>query len=162
MQVNIEINCDSELWNEFVTCAQSMINDALAVVFDKVGVLKSLNYAEISILLTDNESIRILNNDYRGKDKATNVLSFPSEILSSGDYSQITDELFLGDLAFAYEIIADEAKEQEKQFKDHFAHLAVHGILHLLGYDHIEDDEAQKMEAIEIEVLQKLGIANPY
>ena len=162
MQINVEINCDSQLWNGFVESAESIINDSAKRVFDKVGFAGNIDYVEISILLTDNESMRILNNDYRGKDKPTNVLSFPAELLTSGSYAEIPNEVILGDLAFAHEVIDNESKEQEKSFKSHFVHLAVHGILHLLGYDHIEDDEAEKMESIEIEVLSQLGVPNPY
>lgn len=162
MQVYVEINCDSEHWNGFIKNAESVISDAAFKIFSELGLCDVLKTAEISILLTDNESIRILNNDYRHKDKPTNVLSFPADILSPGSYEGIEKELMLGDLAFAYEIIDDEAKEQKVIFQDHFTHLAVHGILHLLGYDHIEDDAAEIMEGIEIKILEEMGVSNPY
>ncbi|MDA0782172.1 MAG: rRNA maturation RNase YbeY [Rickettsiales bacterium] len=162
MQLYIEINCDSELWNGFLRNAEDIINDAALKIFAELGLSSILQSAEISVLLTDNESIRILNNDYRHKDKPTNILSFPAEILSAGDYTEVEKNLMLGDLAFGYEVIDDEAKEQKIIFHDHFTHLAVHGILHLLGYDHIEDDAAEIMEGIEIKILQQMGVADPY
>ena len=107
--------------------------------------------AEISIVLADNERIQALNGAYRGKDKPTNVLSFPQD--GPG---------MLGDVILAYETIEREAAEQDKSFEDHTAHMLVHGILHLLGHDHEQDDEAEKMEKIEIKILDTLGIKNPY
>ena len=162
MDVVVEINCDSELWNNFIVEAEDILKEATHRVFESVDVSHRVKNVEISVLLTDNESMQILNNDYRGKDKPTNVLSFPSEIFSSHDLSNANEDIALGDLAFAYETIEFEAQEQEKDFKGHFTHLAVHGILHLLGYNHIETDEAEEMEAIEISVLKDMGVDNPY
>jgi probable rRNA maturation factor len=106
--------------------------------------------AEVSVVLSNDEFIQELNKDYRGKDKPTNVLSFPNE------------PPMLGDIILAIETIENEAISQKKQFEDHLSHLIVHGTLHLLGYDHIEDEEAEEMEALEIEILGRLGINNPY
>jgi probable rRNA maturation factor len=105
---------------------------------------------EISIVLADDDFVQNLNKQYRGKNKPTNVLSFPNE-----------DEP-LGDVILAFETVAREAEEQGKTFRDHAAHLIVHGILHLMGYDHEDEGEADKMEAREAKILKKLGIANPY
>lgn len=106
---------------------------------------------EISIVLTNDAAIRTLNRDYRGKDKATNVLSFPQE-----------EPAMLGDIIIALETITREAEDQDKSFHDHFTHMLVHGCLHLLGYDHMNDDEAREMESLEIEILQRMNIKNPY
>lgn len=105
---------------------------------------------EVSIVLADNDFVQTLNRDYRGKDRPTNVLSFPQ------------DAPLLGDIILALETLEREANEQSKAFNDHFTHLLVHGLLHLLGHDHIEEAEAEVMEALEIEILDALGIKNPY
>lgn len=111
---------------------------------------------ELSIRLVDETESAELNNDYRGKNYPTNVLSFPFE-------SPVPLEpILLGDLVLCVPVVEREAAEQEKTINDHWAHLIVHGCLHLLGYDHIEDDEAELMESLEIKILQKLDINNPY
>ena len=112
--------------------------------------------AELAIRIVDTDEGRALNRDYRGKDYATNVLSFPAELPPGVALPLI------GDLAICAPVVLREAAEQGKLARDHWAHLTVHGVLHLLGYDHIEDGEAQAMEALETRVLAGLGIADPY
>lgn len=109
----------------------------------------------VTILLTDDKEVRGLNSNYRKKDKPTNVLSFP-------DGETHGDFISLGDIVLAYDTIAREADEQGKKFAHHAQHLVVHGVLHLLGYDHEIDDEADVMEKREIKILGLMGIANPY
>lgn len=114
---------------------------------------------ELSVALADNEVVQGLNRDWRGKDKPTNVLSFPS----GDEESDLPGmPLFLGDIILAYETVAAEAAEQKKEVKDHLAHLLIHGFLHLLGHDHEDEDEAEEMEAMETLILKDLGIADPY
>ena len=105
------------------------------------------------ILLTDDETVRDLNARFRGKDKPTNVLSFPAPENARPH---------LGDIVLAYGVCADEAREQGKPFGDHLSHLVVHGVLHLMGYDHEADDEAEAMEAKERTLLAALGFPDPY
>ena len=112
--------------------------------------------AELSIRVVDADEGRALNRDYRGKDYATNVLSFPIE-LPPGVASPL-----IGDLAICAPVVLREAAGQGKRPGDHWAHLTIHGVLHLLGYDHIEDAEAEAMEALETRILAGLGIADPY
>lgn len=115
--------------------------------------------AELSVLLTDDAHIQVLNRDWRGKDKPTNVLSFPgddAEDLPAGA------PVLLGDIALAFETTTLEAEAQEKSLAHHFSHLMVHGMLHLLGFDHETQAEADEMEPLEIEILEALGIASPY
>jgi probable rRNA maturation factor len=114
---------------------------------------------ELTVVLANDEFVRELNKTYRGKDKATNILSFPS---SSPESRILNPESYLGDIILAYNTIASEAREQGKSFRDHTVHLLVHGVLHLLGHDHENDKEAEIMEAMEIKILKKLGIRNPY
>lgn len=113
--------------------------------------------AEIAVKLTDDAAVRALNRDWRGKDYATNVLSFPTpEVARAGG------DPHLGDIAIAYETLAREAEAEGKSVADHLAHLAVHGTLHLLGYDHEVAEEAEEMEAMERRVLAGLAVADPY
>ena len=113
--------------------------------------------AELSIRLVDAAESRELNRTYRGKDKPTNVLSFPFEAPPGMD-----DFPLLGDLAICAAVVAEEAAEQGKPQAAHWAHMTVHGVLHLLGHDHQDDDEAERMESLEIEILAGLGYDNPY
>lgn len=116
--------------------------------------------AEASIVLANDDLVQVLNREYRGKDKPTNVLSFAN--LDSDDPIPESGPVHIGDIILAYQTIDAEAREQGKFFKDHFTHLIVHGTLHLLGYDHMDDDEANIMESVEIRILEKLNIQNPY
>jgi probable rRNA maturation factor len=115
---------------------------------------------EITVRLVDADESRTLNHEYRDKDKPTNVLSFPSDL---PDFLlEQMDVVPLGDLVICVPVMAVEAIEQGKTERDHWAHLTMHGTLHLLGYDHIDDADAEEMEALETAALARLGIANPY
>ena len=107
----------------------------------------------VTVLLTDDRRLRALNAFFRGKDKATNVLSFSPGRDDAG---------YLGDIALAFGVVAKEARNQRKSLAEHAAHLALHGVLHLLGYDHENANEANQMEALEIALLEQLGVADPY
>jgi len=146
----IDVLVESELWTK--------ANDAGSVVkraVEEAAVMLSTPRAELAIVLTDDSAIRSLNRVWRGVDAATNVLSFPTS--RTGGARRL-----IGDVVLAYETIAREARAQRKPFAHHLAHLAVHGFLHLLGYDHERDGDAERMEGIERDVLRRLGIADPY
>lgn len=113
---------------------------------------------ELTVLLTDDAEMRRLNTDWRGKRKPTNVLSFPAEAA----LDPARPPAYLGDIALGYGICAAEARAAGRPLADHVAHLAVHGVLHLLGYDHVTDEQAAAMEPREIELLAQLGIPDPY
>lgn len=120
------------------------------------AALEGRGSAIVSVRLVDREESRTLNERFRGIDKPTNVLSFPA-----GLPAEIGIPL-LGDLVICAPLVAEEALAQGKTPKDHWAHLTIHGVLHLLGYDHEEESAAREMEAIEVGVLERLGIADPY
>ncbi|WP_100159427.1 rRNA maturation RNase YbeY [Proteus columbae] len=112
--------------------------------------------SEVTIRIVDETESHELNLTYRGKDKPTNVLSFPFEAPPEIELP------LLGDLIICRQVVEKEAVEQSKTVEEHWAHIVIHGCLHLLGYDHIEDDEAEEMEGLETEILQNLGYADPY
>jgi len=112
--------------------------------------------SEVTIRLVDEQESQQLNNMYRGKEKPTNVLSFPFEAPPGIELN------LLGDLIICKQVVEKEALEQNKTVSAHWAHMVVHGALHLLGYDHIEDKDAEEMESLETEIMQKMGFNDPY
>lgn len=119
---------------------------------------------EVAIRMTDDAEVQALNRDYRGKDKPTNVLSFPQ--YDPGDFAVLTNsddgEILLGDIVLALETCTREADDKGIAVADHAAHLMVHGMLHLLGYDHLDDASGDAMEALETKALASMGLADPY
>jgi probable rRNA maturation factor len=128
------------------------------------GLADAAPLVEVAVRLTDDAEVHQLNRDFRGKDKPTNVLSFPQvqddllESLANSD----DGEILLGDIVLARETCAREAEEKGISLEDHATHLIVHGALHLVGYDHMDDASAGAMEALEVKALASLGLANPY
>lgn len=155
LALDIDILVEDERWNE-ISDLEDLACKAVELAASVSGI--ELGDAEICVLFTDNDEIRRLNAEFRGKDKPTNVLSFPS-----GDGPQPDGApVMLGDIVLAREVVFDEAKAQGKPLANHVLHLIVHGMLHLVGFDHEQDDEAEVMEALEIEALARLGLPNPY
>ncbi|NVJ59675.1 MAG: rRNA maturation RNase YbeY [Gammaproteobacteria bacterium] len=150
-EVNVDYQVQVEL-ADIPSCddIQRWLNTVTQVVPVEQDIL------EVSVLVTTVEQSQQLNKEYRGKDKPTNVLSFPADV---PEYLKIP---LIGDLVVCHQVVINEAMEQGKSVRAHWAHMVIHGLLHLLGYDHETDDEAEIMEALEIEALAKLGIADPY
>lgn len=123
--------------------------------------LSVVDEVEISVQMLGENAMRALNARFRDKDRATNVLSFESELPALHD-EQARTLLVLGDLVFCPDVIATEARQQDKTIAAHWAHMVVHGALHLCGYDHVEPAQASTMENLEIQILSSVGVPNPY
>ena len=130
-----------------------------SAIMPKFAYSKAL---EISIVLANDDLVQVLNREYRDKDKPTNVLTFASMDGEDFEEQLLVEPLNLGDVILSYQTIDREAQEQGKFILDHMKHLIVHGVLHLLGYDHQNDEEATDMETLEIRILEQLGVQNPY
>ncbi len=154
--LDISFHVHNQLWKMRLRPYTKTVRAALEAALAETKLKGNF---EIAVVLADDAFIKNLNSDYRGKNKATNVLSFPSSSLTT-DHRPLTPEL--GDVILAIETIEKEAKEQGKSFRNHTTHLLVHGFLHLLGYDHMVEKEAVIMEKLEIKILKKLGVSNPY
>lgn len=153
-----EVLISADCWqNEPGACA--VIQRAIATAAETVDA--NVGGAEIAVMLTDDSGIRGLNRDFRGIDKPTNVLSFPAPRPGRGSGNGALPHS-LGDIAIAYETMRKEADDESKAFDHHLSHVAVHGFLHLIGYDHETDEDADAMEALETEILAHLGIPDPY
>jgi probable rRNA maturation factor len=139
--------------------AEAVIDRASATAAEIVNA--NLGEAELAVMLTDDAGIRTLNSNWRGIDKPTNVLSFPA-LPPTGAGGPDDAPRMLGDIAIAYETTRREADDEQKPFDHHLSHLAVHGFLHLIGYDHETDNDAEAMETLEAEILAQLGIPDPY
>ena len=139
--------------------AEAVIHRAITAAAEMVDA--DVGEAELAVMLTDDTGIRTLNLNWRGIDKPTNVLSFPA-LQPSGAGAPSDAPRMLGDIAIAYETTRREADDEQKLFDHHLSHLAVHGFLHLIGYDHENDGDAAAMETLEAEILAQLGIPDPY
>ena len=145
----IDVEIEEPAWTLALPDAETLMRRAARATLDSEGASDE----GVTLLLTDDETVRELNARFRQQDKPTNVLSFPAPH---------NPERFLGDVALAYGVCAREAAEQGKPLAHHLQHLVAHGVLHLLGYDHEDDDEAEAMEGLERVVLAGLGVPDPY
>lgn len=157
----VALAVDDAGWREAVPGLESLCRRAAAAVLEAPAARRRLPACplELSFRFTSDSEMRRLNKTYRGKDRPTNVLSFP--VLGPEDEA-VPGRALLGDVVVARETALAEAAAQDKPPADHLAHLLVHGLLHLLGFDHGSDAEAAKMELLEAEILGSLGVANPY
>lgn len=154
MVIDVALPC--ALWQQAQPDAAALVETAARAALAGSGAVLATE-AELAVVLADDATVRALNQRWRGQDAPTNVLSFASGDLSGGPQPQL-----LGDVVLAFETVAREATAQHKSLADHLRHLTVHGVLHLLGFDHMVDAEAERMEALERRILAGLGIADPY
>ncbi|MFV9875922.1 MAG: rRNA maturation RNase YbeY [Rickettsiales endosymbiont of Dermacentor nuttalli] len=166
LSLNIDINIDEPRWHTYITNITTLIYNISHTTLNTLNCTRYLSNIEFSVTLTNNHEIQLLNNTYRHNDKATNVLSFPVQNINPDNIKDLAPHyrsfILLGDVIMALEIIEKETITQNKTFSNHFCHLLVHGILHLMGYDHDNDNTAEIMEKLEIAVLANFGIKSPY
>lgn len=163
--LELDYTVKDKIWNNFLQ--QIDINNYITNIFNTV--VKVLKYKiskkkiiELSITFVNDKEIQKINKQFRNCDKTTNVLSFPMYESEFLNVLQFEDYLPIGDVILSYDTILKESLEQEKTFEDHLMHLIVHSILHLFGFDHIDDEDAEKMEGLEVDILGVLGVENPY
>ena len=162
MSLNVEIRIENGNWEQEIPNAEEIIRKAAENAWKEgnQGDFKlPVSDVEISVLLTDDKTVHTLNKAYRKIDKPTNVLSFAA---LDADDEPVEDPFLAGDIIIAFETTKREAEEGNKTFADHLYHLTVHGTLHLLGYDHIDEKDAEVMEALETKILAAAGIGDPY
>lgn len=155
-RLDLTLHIHNPLWLHAISDIESLTVHVMETALAYLDITQT--HLEASVVLADNNFVQVYNSKFRGKDKPTNVLSFSAlekeHVIAEGDN--------LGDILMAVETLEEEAKEQGKSFKDHYIHLVVHGLLHLIGYDHQSDVEADEMETLETKILNQLGVANPY
>lgn len=160
--MSVDCLVEDRRWGDIDTLAETATN----AVFERLGIEPSA--FEVSVLACNDARIAVLNEDFRGKPRPTNVLSWPSEergVAVDGEMPlapKVGVDSELGDIAIAYDTCAREAAEAGKTMRDHTLHLLIHGTLHLLGFDHERDRDATLMEGLETEILGKLGLGDPY
>ncbi|NQV59734.1 MAG: rRNA maturation RNase YbeY [Alphaproteobacteria bacterium] len=157
MQIEIIVSTPCPAWLMDLPEAVAIGQAAVSAVLTDAGLTCPM--IEVGVTLTDDAAVRGLNRDYRQQDKATNVLSFAGDSAFDPAHKEL---VLLGDIVLAHGVVGAEAQAQGKTLQAHYCHLLVHGSLHLLGHDHIDDAEAKAMEAREVAILAGLGIADPY
>jgi probable rRNA maturation factor len=148
----IDVQTQSPLWNA-QPLAEQTVRDAISAATSALSTADS----EVSIVLTNDSAMAVLNRDWRGIDKPTNVLSFPASGYKGSENSR-----FLGDIVIAYETLVRECDDEHRKFLHHLAHLTVHGFLHLVGYDHATDAQAEEMEGLESKIMMRMSMPDPY
>ncbi len=169
MMHNLNLDIAEPLWLQALPSAETTSAEVFASVLNYISTHENLDFLQIgkpinvNLCLSNDEEVHTLNRNFRGKDKPTNVLSFAN--IDDEDFDEncrLDDNIELGDIIIALETMQREAKEQNISLHDHYCHLLTHGLLHLSGYDHMEDDEAAQMEGLETAILRQLNIADPY
>lgn len=166
---NIFISQDEPTWATALPNVEDIANSVVSQTFEYITTHEQIDFLDnqkpviLNLSLSNNRLVQNLNREYRGMDKPTNVLSFAA-IDDPDFYNDLAlyEEVELGDIIIALETLQQEAELKKISLYDHFCHLLVHGLLHLLGFDHIDDEEAEYMENAEIKILEKMNISNPY
>ena len=153
MSLEIDVNLSAPAWESF-EALDALVRACVDASLAESGA-RLVDDCEMSVTFCDDAEIQELNAEWRGKDKPTNVLSFPTP-------GKLSARPLLGDIVIAYETVAREAAEQDKTFRDHTAHMVIHGFLHLIGYDHETAAEAEEMEGLERRIASRLGLRDPY
>ncbi len=159
ISLHVDIDIRTKDWHEELDNIEALSRQALETAWAALEFPP--RHYEVSLVLGDDQMQHALNHQYLGKDSSTNVLSFPSDEADACDFP-IEVPLPLGDIIVAFETVKRECEQEGVSFSDHFCHLVVHGMLHLAGFDHASSVEAEAMETMEIDILQKLGVNNPY
>ncbi|MCX4348674.1 MAG: rRNA maturation RNase YbeY [Alphaproteobacteria bacterium] len=169
MKHNLNLDIAEAGWLQALTSAETISAEVFTHVLDYISAHETIDFLQtgkpvsVNLCLSNDSEVHILNRNFRGKDKPTNVLSFANIDDDNFDEDcQLNDCIELGDIIIALETMQREAAEQNISLHDHYCHLLTHGLLHLSGYDHMEEDEAQEMESLETAILKQMNIANPY
>ncbi len=165
-KINVYLTMEDKRWEKVLPDASALVQQTADVatkrVWNDVWFLDENKTFSVNLCLSNDEAVHKLNREFRGVDKPTNVLSFANYEDDSFEDMLEADAVELGDVIVALETLEREAEEQAVSLKAHFMHLWLHGLLHILGYDHMEESDAEVMEGLEIEILATLGIENPY
>jgi len=165
VKIDLEIITDNLAWNACDFDLYITSYKIIKIVLEHLNLGAFTSHVEISLLLADDDKLQELNYNFRHKDETTNVLSFPNFVFKAYDLEQITQfdaPHYLGDIAVSYNVLEKEAMDRGISLLDHFTHLIVHSVLHLLGFDHIKKKEEEKMIELEVDILKKFNINNPY
>ena len=157
--LSVDVDTRAAAWTAFTQDPAKICETILTSVWPRISTTS--HAYEVSVVLADDTMLRQLNSQYRGKDAPTNVLSFPTE-LTHDDAVPDGEPVPLGDIVLSFETLQREAADLGIEMRDHFTHLLVHGMLHLVGFDHETDEDAAEMESRESDILAKMGIATPY
>ena len=158
----VSIMAPSPEWGRQVDGVPQIVTKSVTAAVSASNVVHS--NSEVSVVLSDANELHVLNNEHRGVDAPTNVLSFPGDVLDHDEdsFTSLGRPMVLGDIVVAFEVIRDEAQAQGKAIEDHLAHMVVHGTLHLCGFDHETAKDAKEMEGLEQQILVHMGVANPF
>lgn len=164
MKINLDVIYNDDRWKKLDFLSASKIKKIIKTTLDNFKFFYNIKIIDCCILLTCEEEVRSLNKEFRKIDKDTNVLSFPAQEIdvnilnSESNY----DSIELGDIAFSYDVMIDEAEKYDVKLENHFTHLLIHSILHLIGFDHQTDSDEKIMQNYEVKILDKFSISSPY